>query len=117
MTVAGNCRRLASFAGEAVTGTTTVAGNPSRCAAQATPSAWLPLDAVTTPSPPPATDRAASAPRTLNEPVGWKLSSLSRTPAPRPGLGTSGVAGRAAATVSRALPRRPAQSVMLLAVT
>src|SRR5262252_5408328 len=116
-TVASNRRRLASFAEDVLAGTTTVAEIPSRCAAQATPSAWFPLEAVTTPVSPPAAVRAARAPRTLNEPVGWKLSSLSRTFSPRPGLGTSGVGGSAAATTSLALARWLAQSIALAVVT
>src|SRR6266516_4660184 len=50
---------------------TAVAGMPARRAAQAMPSAWLPVEAVTTPRGFPAIVTAASAPRTLNDPVGW----------------------------------------------
>ena len=103
-------RSAADMAGEAA------AGMPARRAAQAMPSAWLPVEAVTTPSGFPAMVTAASAPRTLNDPVGWKVSSFSSTPSPSLGLGISGVGGSAAATASRARSRLDAQSLAGVAV-
>ena len=50
----------------------------------------LPAEAVTT-GPPPARRSAASAPRTLNEPVGCSVSSFRHTSSPSAGAGTSGV--------------------------
>ena len=81
--------------------TSTVASMPNVCAASATPRPWLPADAAMTrlrPPPPGSSASAASraaAPRSLNEPVRCRFSSLSQTSAPvrRPsdGAGTSGV--------------------------
>ena len=59
-------------------------------AAQATPSPAFPAEAVTT-GPPPACVSAASAPRTLKEPVGCCVSTFSHTRPPSAGEGTSGV--------------------------
>src|SRR6476646_3910651 len=92
----------ASLAGEAVSGTTTVARRPSAVADQAMPSPWLPADAVTTSSPGPSALSAAIAPRTLNEPVGCSDSSLSQTSSPSACARTSGVGSRWAATASAA---------------
>lgn len=68
------------------TGMTIVAGTPSVWAASATPCAWFPADAATTP----AARRAAGAraimlyaPRSLNEKTGCVSSRLSSTVAPR----------------------------------
>ena len=78
----GSARSLSSFARGALRGTKSVARSvpPSRSAAKATPSAWLPAEAATTPR---ARASASSdarrfvAPRTLNEPVGCQHSSFS----------------------------------------
>ena len=98
-TTSAPSRRTASIliAG-VVSGMTMTAPNPKRRAASATPWAWLPADAATTP-------RAASAsssrtirlyaPRTLNENTGWVSSRLSSTRLPRRserrGISESGV--------------------------
>ena len=51
----------ASFAGDALPGTTTVARRPSAVAAHAIPSPWLPADAVTTAASPPGAERRQRA--------------------------------------------------------
>ena len=79
----------ASFAGDALSGTTIVAGTPSSRAIHATPCAMFPVLVVTTPFA--SADRGASrmalaAPRSLKEPIGCRFSSLSQiSPAPPPG--------------------------------
>ena len=83
-------RSAATLAGEAVSATTTVASTPSSVAAQARPRPALPAEAVIT-GPAPARLSAASAPRTLNEPVGWNVSSFRWTFPPSAGAGISGV--------------------------
>src|SRR4051812_23684081 len=60
----------------------TVALMPSTCAASATPWAWLPADAATTPcrrSWSESREIRTYAPRALNEPVRWRFSHLSCT--------------------------------------
>src|SRR5450755_4773056 len=66
---------------------TTVAPTPRTCAAYATPAAWFPALAATTPAgdPPPRlmiAPSAASAPRTLKLPVTCMVSSASHTRVP-----------------------------------
>ena len=85
----------------------------ARCAAQATPCAWLPLDTPTTPRARSSSDRSVSrchAPRILNAPTGCRLSALAHTVAPPISTGSSGVGGRIAATLvggaQHALARR-----------
>ena len=66
-----NRRNASTLALEAFSGTTTVARAFRRVAANAMPRPWFPAEAVTTGRPSPAdAATAASAPRTLNEPVG-----------------------------------------------
>ena len=63
----------------AVSGATTVQGTPSCRARQATPCAMFPADAVSTPRRSSSgfrRARALAAPRILNEPIGWRFSSL-----------------------------------------
>ncbi len=65
-----------------VTGITTVAATPRRCAARATPCAWLPALAHVTPRASRAGDRLAIllyAPRSLNENTACLSSRLSST--------------------------------------
>ena len=70
-------RNASTLAFEAFSGTTTVARAFSRVAANATPRPWFPAEAVTTGRPSrAAVATAASAPRTLNDPVGCSDSSL-----------------------------------------
>ena len=62
-----------------------VAGMPSCCAASATPCAWLPAEAATTPRARSARVSRESrwdAPRILNEPVRCRFSSLRKTGTP-----------------------------------
>ena len=71
----------ASLDAEALSGTTIVAGMPSERAIHATPCAMLPVLVVTTParsSARGASRIAFAAPRSLNEPIGCRLSSLSQ---------------------------------------
>jgi len=79
-----------------------VAGTPSRADAQAIPSAWLPADAVTTRLPGGSAAIAAIAPRTLNEPVGWNVSSLSDTSRPLALETINGVGVRCSLMTARA---------------
>ena len=69
------------------------------------PRPWFPAEAVMT-APPGSSRReastAASAPRTLNEPVGWRLSIFTRTGRPRSDRVIVGVAMRWSATTRRA---------------
>ena len=62
-----------------------VESTPIRVAASATPWAWLPADAVTTPASCSASESVAIrlvAPRILNYPVRWNVSSFRWTDAP-----------------------------------
>ena len=71
----------ASFACDALSGTTIVAGMPSTRAIQATPCAMLPVLVVTTPAASSARGAlkiAFAAPRSLKEPIGCMLSSFSQ---------------------------------------
>src|SRR6266545_999705 len=64
---------------------TTVAFAPTWAAAHARAAAWLPADTATRPRSRASSGRVSSrfsAPRTLNEPVFWTASSLTRTAAP-----------------------------------
>ena len=70
------------------------------------PSPAFPADAVTTG--PDARDSAASPPRTLNEPVGWNVSSFRCTSAPSAGAGTSGVGASRSPTTAAASARSAA---------
>ncbi len=104
----GNRLSVSILAEDASSDSTTAAGRPNRAAANATPSAWLPVEAVTVFTDGPDRDSAASAPRTLNDPVGCQVSSFSRT-SPSGGLVTSGVGGSSAATMAaaRSMSARP----------
>ena len=69
----------AIFVAGAASGATTVHGTPRRRAQKATPWAMLPADAVSTPRASASLDSRAialAAPRILNEPIGWRFSSL-----------------------------------------
>ncbi len=69
----------ATFGSGARSGMTTVAEAPSSPAANATPCAWFPALAATTPRARSASDIRAIlvyAPRTLNDPVRWRFSHL-----------------------------------------
>src|SRR4051794_18053538 len=69
----------------APSGMNTVALIPSACAARATPCAWLPADAATTPrafSSGERRDIRVYAPRILKEPARWRFSHLSFTGLP-----------------------------------
>ena len=68
------------------------------------PSPWFPALAVMTRWPAGRRSRAASAPRTLNEPVGCIVSSFSHASVPS-GLATRGVGARRADTVAHASSR------------
>ena len=75
-----------TFASDAFFGTTTVARTPSACDAYAIPSPWFPADDVITA--PVGSLRfeastAASAPRTLNAPVGCRPSIFTYVCRPR----------------------------------
>jgi len=66
-------------------GITTVASTPARLAASATPCAWFPALAVTTPASRSASESVCIrfiAPRILNAPVRWKFSSFRWRSAP-----------------------------------
>src|SRR5580704_1520257 len=70
-----------AFGPGASVGTTIVALVPHSRAARATAIPWLPLEKATTPRVRPSGGSRFSlvtAPRILNEPVGWRLSSLSQ---------------------------------------
>jgi len=74
-----------TFETGACSGMTMVEPTPMRVAARATPCAWLPADAVTTPAACSSSESVAMrlvAPRILNEPVRWKVSSFRWTSAP-----------------------------------
>ncbi len=63
----------------------TVAWIPRICAASATPCAWLPADAATTPrarSSSVSRESRTNAPRILNDPVRWRFSHFSSTGPP-----------------------------------
>src|SRR5690606_33440289 len=79
-------RRIASAFGLAVpSGTNTMPRIPSRCIAYATAAPWLPLEAATQPARRSASSSVSSrlkAPRSLNEPVCCRFSSLRCTSAP-----------------------------------
>jgi hypothetical protein len=69
----------------ACSGITIFASTPVRVAASATPWAWFPALAVTTPAAFSASESVLMrfvAPRILNEPVRWKFSSFRWTSAP-----------------------------------
>src|SRR5215212_8865767 len=69
----------------APSGMKTVALMPSACAARATPWAWLPADAATTPRAFSSSERRdirVYAPRTLKDPVRWRFSHLRKTGLP-----------------------------------
>src|SRR5215211_5537484 len=71
-----------SFVRGALSGTTTVHGTPNRRALHATPCAMLPALAVYAPvarRSRPASSMAFAAPRSLNDPMGWRFSSLSQS--------------------------------------
>ena len=73
------------FGSGARSGITTVAEAPSRPLANATPCAWLPALAATTPCARSASDSRAIlvyAPRTLNDPVRWRFSHFRYTGPP-----------------------------------
>jgi hypothetical protein len=75
----------ASFGSAADSGTNTLAGTPRSDAARATAAPWFPVDAATTPLARSASGIVRSlfsAPRNLNEPVTWSVSSFRRTPVP-----------------------------------
>src|SRR5215204_2443828 len=62
-----------------------VAAMPCCCAASATPCAWLPAEAATTPRARSSSESRAirtAEPRTLNEPVRWRFSHLRCTGTP-----------------------------------
>ena len=78
-------RVAASLGTDASTGMYTTASMPSICAASATPCAWLPALAATTPrafSSSGIRDRRVYAPRILNEPARCRFSHLRTTGAP-----------------------------------
>ena len=69
----------------APSGMKTVAAMPCCCAASATPCAWFPADAATTPRARSSSESRAirtEAPRILNEPVRWRFSHLRWTGTP-----------------------------------
>jgi hypothetical protein len=75
----------AIFGIAADSGMKTVDRMPDSRAARATPCAWFPADAATTPISfwdPDSRLMALSAPRILNEPVLWRFSALRRTSPP-----------------------------------
>ena len=80
--IAGSVLRTplaSSFVRGAWSGTTTAQGMPSRRAFQAAPCAILPALATRTPLASSAFDIALialAAPRILNDPMGWRFSSL-----------------------------------------
>ena len=72
----------AIFTGEEISGTKIRAGRPSRRAASATATPWLPPDAAVTPAAGTTREsRLLKAPRALNEPACWSSSSLKVTSA------------------------------------
>ena len=113
-TIAPWPRAASAFAIGASAGTNTSQRTPRAAAAAASPCAWLPADAATTPFAQPASPSAASfaaAPRTLNEPVRWRFSAFSTTVPPARSeivrvdstgvrLATRSTSGRAAAIVA-----------------
>src|SRR5699024_3533876 len=96
-------------------GTTTVHANPWACAAQARARPWLPAECVTTPARRCSVSSIATAllaPRSLNAPVGCKVSGLSRN-----GGFSTGPAVRGVRTTSpsiRAAAARTASAVTRL---
>ena len=102
--------RVASTLGSAArSGMNTVARTPSVCAASATPCAWLPALAATTPRARcPASSRAIRvyAPRILNDPVRCRFSHFSSTGPPHSSLSARefamGVGATTPASSSRA---------------
>ena len=85
MTFAPRRRQVATFTSGANRGITTVTGISSRRPCQASPRAWLPALAAMTPRERVAasrSSRALRAPRSLNEPVRWRRSSLHQTRKP-----------------------------------
>ena len=74
-----------TFETGACSGMTIFASTPPRDAASETPWAWLPALAVTTPASRSASESVPirfAAPRILNAPVRWNVSSLRWTSAP-----------------------------------
>src|SRR5450756_2994309 len=68
------------LAGAETVGTKILAGTPSRCAAWATATPWLPPEAATTPaSGSSRSSRLAKVPRVLNDPEHCSCSSLRQT--------------------------------------
>ena len=111
----------ATFGSAAPTGMNTVAAVPSRLAASATPWAWLPALAATTPRARSASVMRAIrtyAPRTLYDPARWRFSHLSQAGPARAALsgrhGSRGVVRTTPASRSRAASTsaRPTSSVM-----
>ncbi len=73
------------FTSGAKRGMTTVTGMFSSRPWYANPNAWLPADAAMTPRcfwPSSRSRRALRAPRSLNEPVRWRFSSLQKSRIP-----------------------------------
>ena len=82
------------LAGEDTVGTKILAGMPSRCAAYATATPWLPPDAAATPAGGTSRSRRfVNAPRALNEPAHCSCSSL-RVTGPARSSWTTGVRRR-----------------------
>ena len=78
-------RKASSLAGEALAGITISPSTPSAAIATAMALAWLPVEEVTTPAARCSAVRhssALNAPRALNDPLTWVLSSFSQTSAP-----------------------------------
>ena len=97
------------MAAEAPVGTTTVTVAPSLDAAYARPRPWLPADEATTARPGSCSsvaDTAARPPRTLKDPVGWTVSTLTDTAGPSCGAPTTGVTARKRRTAFHAASRR-----------
>lgn len=85
LTSAPYSRVAATFGSGAPTGMKTVARTPSSAEASATPCAWFPALAATTPAARSTGDSPAIrtyAPRSLNEPVRCRFSHLKWTGAP-----------------------------------
>ena len=88
----------------AVSGITMVAWMPSRCALMATPCAWLPALAATTPrlrSSGVSSANLFAAPRSLKEPVRCRFSSLKWIRAPHSSLNGSESGQGVTATIPR----------------
>src|SRR5262245_40620331 len=108
----------ATLGSGAPTGMNTVDFTPSTRAARATPCAWLPALAATTPmasSDSDSLDNRTYAPRTLNEPARWRFSHLSMTGPPtrsdsasEPSTGVTRLTSRSS---SRAASISPSETV------